>query len=242
MACQETTVERLECEKPTSVHMESEAGHREVPKEGAVVKPVKERKKQQRGRKLTAGRGGEPKELSRGICGSRKLAATCRKVSHRATVAWRKRNIFRKIRTQGNCGPQKGLAAAGRKIILCAKVSRRKGHRRKERHKDDVAPRSTKGRTLEKRQRSRKEGGKGPRRETAAMSEEDQDNHERHRRVELWTKSHLVSGGTRKKTLFEIYRRKILRQVVGNSRGFRRIKNWTLRKGRPPPKRKQKQR
>jgi hypothetical protein len=32
------------------------------------------------------------------------LATTCRKVFRRETVAWRKRNVFRKIRTWGNWG------------------------------------------------------------------------------------------------------------------------------------------
>jgi hypothetical protein len=108
MACQETTEARLECEKPTPVDMESESEHREVPNENAVVKPVRGRKKRHRGPKQAAGRRGEPKELTRGDCGSRKkLAAACRKVSRHATVAWRKRNIFRKSWTQANCGPRK---------------------------------------------------------------------------------------------------------------------------------------
>jgi hypothetical protein len=46
--------------------------HQEIPKEDAVVKPVKGRKKRCRGRKLTAGQCGEPKELTRSNCGSRK--------------------------------------------------------------------------------------------------------------------------------------------------------------------------
>jgi hypothetical protein len=44
MVCKETMVARLECEMPTSVDMESEAEHREVPNEYAVVKPVRGRK------------------------------------------------------------------------------------------------------------------------------------------------------------------------------------------------------
>jgi hypothetical protein len=60
------------------------------------VKPVEGLRKRHRGRKLAAGRRGEPKELTRRDCGSRrKLAAACRKVSRRARVAWRKRNIVR---------------------------------------------------------------------------------------------------------------------------------------------------
>jgi hypothetical protein len=97
MTCQGTTEARLECEKPTPMNRESEAEHREVPKKDAVVKPVRGRKRRHRVRKQAAERRGEPKELTRGYCGSRKkFAATCRKVSRHATVAWRKKNIFRK--------------------------------------------------------------------------------------------------------------------------------------------------
>jgi hypothetical protein len=58
----------------------------------------------------------------------KKLAATYRKVSHHVTVAWHKGKVFTKIRTQENCGLWKELVAAGRKIICCAKVARRKGY------------------------------------------------------------------------------------------------------------------
>jgi hypothetical protein len=102
---------------PDSGMTQSVGEHQEVPKGNAVVKPVKWRKKQHRGRKLAAGQRGEPKELTRGIYRSRKkLATACRKVSRRATAAWRKRNVFRKYRTQGNCDPRQELAA-GRKSL-----------------------------------------------------------------------------------------------------------------------------
>jgi hypothetical protein len=82
-------------------------------KEDAVVKPVKGWKKRHRGKKPAAGRHGEPKELTRGDFGSRKkLAAACRKATSCATVAWQKRNLLRKIRTQENYGPHKVFAAA----------------------------------------------------------------------------------------------------------------------------------
>jgi hypothetical protein len=65
--------------KANPEEMESEAEHREVPKERATVKPISGLKKRHRGRNLAAGRHGEPRELTRVICGSRrKLAATCR--------------------------------------------------------------------------------------------------------------------------------------------------------------------
>jgi hypothetical protein len=95
MACQETTEACLEFKEPTTVDMESEGVLGEFHTEDAAVKSLGTLKKRHRGRHLAAGRCGEPKELAQGICGSqRKLAATSRKVSRRARVAWRKWNTF----------------------------------------------------------------------------------------------------------------------------------------------------
>jgi hypothetical protein len=127
MACQEKTEARLDCKEPTREEMESEL-EQEVPKEDAVVKPVKGQKKRHRGRKLAKERRGEPKELTPGICRSwRKLAAACRKVSRHARMAWRKGNVFRKILTQGYYGSRKELAA-DRKMTCRAGVARHKGN------------------------------------------------------------------------------------------------------------------
>jgi hypothetical protein len=49
------------------------------------------------------------------------LSATYRKVSSLAAVAWRKRNLLRKIGTQENCEPCKEFAAAGMRMTHCAK-------------------------------------------------------------------------------------------------------------------------
>jgi hypothetical protein len=77
--------------------MQSVAEHQEVSKDYAIVKAVKGWKKQHRGWKLAIGRPGGPKELIRGICGSwRKLAAACRKMTHRSGVAWLRRGVIRK--------------------------------------------------------------------------------------------------------------------------------------------------
>jgi hypothetical protein len=113
--------ELTEEEEPASVDRKPEvAQQREVPVEDAVVIPVKGRKKRHRGMKKAAERREEPKELTRGLCGSRmKLAAACRKVSRRATVAWCKRIILRKSSTQRNCGPRKEVTAARIKITRC---------------------------------------------------------------------------------------------------------------------------
>jgi hypothetical protein len=97
-------VKEADAEKtePDREIMQSVAEHQMAPKEDAIVKPVKGRKKRHRGRKLAAGRHGEPKELTRSDCGSgRKLAAACRKVSSCATVAWQKRNLFKKNLDRG---------------------------------------------------------------------------------------------------------------------------------------------
>jgi hypothetical protein len=119
--------------EPTSVDRIPEVAEQgEVPVEDAVVKPVKGRKKRHSGKKQAAERCEEPKELIRGICGSRmKLAAACRKMFHHATVAWHKRNIFRKIMTHGN-GGQRKVTATGMKITRCA------GHRRMGQNEDSI--------------------------------------------------------------------------------------------------------
>jgi hypothetical protein len=60
--------------------MQSTEEHQDILSEDVAVLPVKGLKKRLRVRKLTAGRSGEPKELTRGNCGSRrKLAAACRR-------------------------------------------------------------------------------------------------------------------------------------------------------------------
>jgi hypothetical protein len=77
--------------------MQSAVEHREAPEEDAIAKPVEGWKKRHKGRNQAAERRGEPKELTRGNCGSRrKLVAACRQVSRHATVAWLKKNVFRK--------------------------------------------------------------------------------------------------------------------------------------------------
>jgi hypothetical protein len=123
MACQEME-ERLEEEEPTSVDRKPEAAKEEVPKEDDVAKPVNGRKKRQRGKKQAAERCEEPEELTRGICGSRrKLAAACRKVSRRATVARRRRDAFKNGRTQDGC--QRRLEAARRGTSQRAEMVRK---------------------------------------------------------------------------------------------------------------------
>jgi hypothetical protein len=57
--------------------------------------------------------------------------------------------------------------------------------------------------------------------------------------IERWSsrqQSHVESGVTLKKILYAIFRGKVMKQVVGTSRGSQRMRKWTLWRGRPPPK------
>jgi hypothetical protein len=236
IAFQGTTEARLECEKPTPEDKESESEHREVPNEYAVVKPVSGRKKRHRGPKQAAGRRGEPKKLTRGDCGSRKkLAAACRKVSRRATVAWRKRNIFRKSWTQTNCGPRKEVTAAEMKVTRCA------GHMRKEQNKDDVSPRSPKGGTFDRRLWRNRECKKSiwsrdveeplhPRKGRKTVNSNGGWNKRQHLR--------LKSMGNSLEVFRNIMGLQFGKLADGSSVLLHNIKNWTLWRGRPTPKRK----
>jgi hypothetical protein len=205
--------------------MQSVGEHQEVPREEAAVIPVRGRKRRHRGRKQAAGRCGEPKELTQGDCGSRKkLAAGCRKASHRATVAWRKRNVFRKSWTHGNCGPRKEVTAAGRKITRCT------GHR----HKKNVPLytwRSPKGGTHEKRLE------RGPECSNGIKNRDERRIKDPRTRRQLYLKIKWTSEQIDRKT-YEISREMILKHVVETSSGLQQMRNWILWRGRPPPKRK----
>jgi hypothetical protein len=74
--------------------MQSTEEHQEIPKGETAVMPVGEPRKRRRVRNLAAEHRQKWKERTQGNRGSRrKSAAACRKVSRRAKVAWRKRNI-----------------------------------------------------------------------------------------------------------------------------------------------------
>jgi hypothetical protein len=97
---------------------------------------------------IAARQRGEPQEQIRGIFGyRRKLAAACKKVSRRASVTRLVWNIWRKILTQGNFGPRNVLAAAGISVIHSAEVPWCREHGLQGEEKDDITPRTPKGRT-----------------------------------------------------------------------------------------------
>jgi hypothetical protein len=87
-ACEDVTEDSPEKMEPNPQEKEAVVEREDVPNEDIAVIPVKGLKKRRRGRKSTAGRRREPKELNQANCGSRKkLAAACREVPRRATVA-----------------------------------------------------------------------------------------------------------------------------------------------------------
>jgi hypothetical protein len=156
-----------------------------------------------------------------------KLAAVCRKVSHHAAVAWRKRNIFRKLTTQGNWVSRDEFAA-DRNMTSCAGVTRRKVDFVKNYSTRVNADQETwKGRT-----RIKDIGGRRP-----LCQKENFPTKDAIGGCRLGQQSHLGGRRTRKKT-YEMVSVKIPKQIVGSSVSIGQDKDWTLWRGRPPPKRK----
>jgi hypothetical protein len=174
--------------------------------------PVGGRKKQHRGRKLAAGRRGEPEELTREDCGSRrKLAAGCRKVPRRVAVARHLKNIFRTIRTWGNWGSRSKLTFAGRSMTSCAEVAwLRKNVVKKDWTRNQEEGGAPKG---------RQEAVKGP-------------------GMQNWNKEtgHKTAATTQRgfnKTLKKTVWLEIGKRAAEISSRLRTIKDWALWRGRP---------
>jgi hypothetical protein len=83
--------------------MKSIAVHEEDPMENATLKYSGTMKKRHRGRHLATERRREPKELTQGDPGGSWLPPTGRCPTVQQWRGVREMNIFRKIRTQGNC-------------------------------------------------------------------------------------------------------------------------------------------
>jgi hypothetical protein len=109
-ACQEVTGANPEKIEPNPGKMQSAEEHQEIPKEDAAVMPVGELRKRRRDRNLAAGRRQKPKRRIQVTCESwRRLIVSGKKITRRATVAWRKRRVFRRTVSQENCGPRSTL-------------------------------------------------------------------------------------------------------------------------------------
>jgi hypothetical protein len=234
MTCQEKTEVRLEEEEPTSVEMKPEVAHEEVPLEDAVVMPVGEPRKRRRDQRHLAAQRRQKKEeertQSKNEC-RKDLVAARRGTTRRATVAWRKRNIERKSWTQRNCGLRKQVTAAEIRVTRRAGVAR---------HKRGFAM----GRNRIRRREPKNERSKGPRsryieellhlrkgRKTANGI--GGRNRRLQPRLETMRNSNEVFG----KSIGQGFGKR----AAGSPVAVRKIENWTLWRGRPPPKRKKQQ-
>jgi hypothetical protein len=230
---------------PDPGKMQSLEEHLEIPQEEAVVTPVGEPRKRRRVRKR--------KEGTWGTCESRrKLTIAGKKMTRRAIVAWRKRNVFRKIVTQGNFGPGSKLTAAIIKVTRYAKMAwlKEKFVRKdcttdkadqetpkrlndgKRLRKGLVCNNGIRDRGLREQPRGRMRisdqcGGQSP----YLMKEKTTTNSIRG--YSSGQRSHLGSEGTLNKILYAIFRGKVAKQLVGTSKRLRRMKKWTLWRGRP---------
>jgi hypothetical protein len=125
-ANQEGTKPDPEQTEPIPGMMQSVEEHQEVTKKEATVMPVGEPRKRRRNWNLAAERHQKLKERTRGYCGSQnQVTIADRKVSRRAAVARRRRDIFAQERTRVKRGPLKQLVAARRGASLHAKMARR---------------------------------------------------------------------------------------------------------------------
>jgi hypothetical protein len=238
----------LEKKKPTSPDRKPEATRKtEAPAENARVIPVEEpKKKRRRDRKLATERcHQELKDMKKKNCGPQKRLAVAhrgtthcakvgqktpidRKMSRHPTVAWRKRNLFRKSTMQENWGSRNELAA-DRNMTSRAGVTRRKVDLVKNYSTGVNADQETrKGRT-----RIKNVGDRRPLCQKKMVTTENAIGGCRSEQ-----QSHLGRRGTRKMIFYEIVGRKTAKQIPGSSVGLRQDKDWTLWMGRPPPKQK----
>jgi hypothetical protein len=110
--------------------MQSAEEHQDIPSEDVAVMPVKGLRKKRRVLNLAADSRQKWKNGTRRNCGSkRKSDVAYRKVPHCAIVARCKRNVFRKIWAEVNCGSRSTLATAGRRMTCHVKVAWLKGER-----------------------------------------------------------------------------------------------------------------
>jgi hypothetical protein len=124
MACLGKTEADTEKTEPDPGMMQSTEEHQEIPKGEAAVMQVGELRKRRRVWNLATERRQKRKERTRGNRGSRrKSAVACSEVSHRATVAWHKRNLIRRSGTQENCGPLKEFSTTRIRMTHRAKVA-----------------------------------------------------------------------------------------------------------------------
>ena len=224
-------------EEPTSANRKPEAAElSEVPVQDAEVMPVGEPKKKRRRDRHRR----NMKNPTRKNCGPQNKLAGSRRVSRSARVAWRKRNIFRKSWTLGDHEPRMKLAAPCWKTSRRATVARRWriafkketpqgtfGCQRKE-----VTATGTKNTEKDK-------AWKYPQCNTGIKDKGPK------RRLRVSNQLKALGGGkpryVKEADLRRTARLQDAKRVAGSSVSLRQHKDWTLWRGRPPPKRKKTQ-
>jgi hypothetical protein len=231
-ACQEGTET-----EPDPGMMQSTEEHQEIPNGEAAVMPVGEPRKRCSIRNLAAERRQKWKERTWGNHGARrKSAAACRKVSRRAKVAWRKRNHIMRIETKINYGPQKRLTVTCRKTTSRETVGW---------HSENVVRNDRTRDQAERGTPKRRKGGEG----LWKFPECNNGISDQGIKQKLHSRKQIKDLGERlplcprnKRTFSGIYRKptglEIAKQIARCTVGLKRIKDWALWRGRPPPKRK----
>jgi hypothetical protein len=165
----------------------------QIPKEDAAVMSVGDPRKRRRVWNLAAERIQKRKERTRGYRGSRRKSAAACKVSRRAKVAWRRRNLFRRTGTQENCGSRKRVTVTNRRLT---------------RYTGEVRLKEKVRMHYEGNKRIKDLGGRLP----------------------LCPRNKKTSSWTYRKTIDSV---KITKQKAGSYAASRKIKDWTLWRGRP---------
>jgi hypothetical protein len=208
--------------------MQSAEEHQDAVSEYVAVPPVQGLKKRHRGRKSTAEGRGEQKKGPRGYYESRgKVTVAGKRTSRHATVAWRKRNLFRRNGTKEYCGSWRIFATARKGMDRCEGIARRGVHDGKRYGQVNVGQEIKKRRKDGNRLWKHTECNSGLRNTFLLLQLQDPDKC-RQLRLRIAKRSN------------EIFGRKIAKQVVGTFRRLRRIRQLTLWRDRPSPKRKRK--
>jgi hypothetical protein len=154
-----------------------------------------------------------------------------------------------KKRAEGNGGSQKKVAATSRGMTHCAGVAWRKGcgHTEPRSNRDDGKsrpgtmlqgkPRKDDVREETSGETENHQWNKEPKLKTAAMSEEGEDSQQQHQRAEQEMESTSGKQDNTWQNLQEDHRvggRKA--NIVRTSIRLQKMTDWTLRRGRPPPK------
>jgi hypothetical protein len=161
-------------------------------------------------------------------------------VTQSSRLARCKGTFIRDIQTQRNGGPRKDLATAGKMVTRCTGIAQQKEHGLQKKGQDDMSPRTWKECTCRLKHWKdpadgigiKYPGGRGPRdlrKERTTMNG-----------IGAWKSGQQLLPGSRRmhmKALYEIVVVKIMKQNAGSSIRVRSIKDCTLWRGRPPPKR-----